>query len=55
VVLVTHRPSALAACDRIVLLRNGEVALQGGRDEVLATLRQSSQQPAPEAALPKAA
>jgi ATP-binding cassette, subfamily C, bacterial exporter for protease/lipase len=39
VVLITHRPSALAACDRIVLLRNGEVAMDGPRDEVLAALR----------------
>ena len=56
VVLVTHRPSALAACDRIVLLRNGEVAADGPRDEVLASLRPPAPPATPvAAALPNAA
>jgi ATP-binding cassette subfamily C exporter for protease/lipase len=39
VVLITHRPSAVAAADRIVLIRDGQIQIQGARDEVLALLR----------------
>ncbi|MBC5764734.1 type I secretion system permease/ATPase [Ramlibacter albus] len=55
VVLVTHRPSALAACDRIVMLRNGEVAMQGPREEVLAALRPPAPAAPAAGALPNAA
>jgi len=39
VVLITHRPSAVAAADRIVLLRDGRIHREGKRDDVLAMLR----------------
>jgi ATP-binding cassette subfamily C exporter for protease/lipase len=39
VILITHRPSAVAAADRVVLLRDGRVQAEGPRDEVLALLR----------------
>jgi ATP-binding cassette subfamily C exporter for protease/lipase len=39
VILITHRPSAVAAADRVVLLRDGRVQAEGPRDEVLAMLR----------------
>ena len=39
VFLITHRPGAIAAADRLVLLRDGQIQMQGTRDEVLATLR----------------
>jgi ATP-binding cassette subfamily C exporter for protease/lipase len=59
VVLITHRPSALAVADRLVLLRNGQVAADGPRDQVLDTLRllgAVSNAPAPEGgALPQPA
>lgn len=38
VVLITHRPGALAVADRLVLIRDGRVQIQGPRDEVLRAL-----------------
>ncbi|MCJ2091177.1 type I secretion system permease/ATPase [Methylobacterium sp. J-072] len=38
VVVIAHRPSALAAVDRILVLGEGRVRLHGPRDEVLAQL-----------------
>ena len=35
VVMIAHRPSALAACDKVLLLINGMQAALGPRDEVL--------------------
>jgi ATP-binding cassette subfamily C protein len=35
VVLIAHRPSSLAACDKVLLLINGMQAAFGPRDEVL--------------------
>jgi ATP-binding cassette subfamily C exporter for protease/lipase len=46
VVLITHRPSAVAAADRIVLIRDGQIQVQGARDEVLALLRTPAAAPA---------
>jgi ATP-binding cassette, subfamily C, bacterial exporter for protease/lipase len=45
VVLITHRPAALAIADHLVILRNGEVQARGTRDEVLAALRPPREQP----------
>lgn len=39
VVLITHRPNAIAMADRLVVMGDGEVQLQGPRDAVLAKLR----------------
>lgn len=35
VVVMAHRPSAIAECDRILLLRHGQVAAYGPREEIL--------------------
>jgi ATP-binding cassette subfamily C exporter for protease/lipase len=47
VVLVTHRPGAVAIADRLLVLRDGTVQMEGPRDQVIAALRP---QPAPGAA-----
>jgi ABC-type protease/lipase transport system fused ATPase/permease subunit len=53
VFLITHRPSALATADLLLLLRDGQVQAFGPRDQVLAQLRQAAQQaPATLAAQP---
>lgn len=41
-VVATHRPAVLDAVDRVIVLDGGTVALDGPRDEVLATLRQGT-------------
>lgn len=35
VVIMAHRPAALAECDLVLVMRNGQVAAFGPRDEVL--------------------
>ncbi len=55
VLLITHRPSAVAMADRILILRDGQVQVEGPRDEVIATLQKLQNTPAPAATLPDAA
>jgi ATP-binding cassette subfamily C exporter for protease/lipase len=43
IVLITHRTSVLAAVDRILVLRDGQVQAYGPRDEVLAALQRAAQ------------
>jgi PrtD family type I secretion system ABC transporter len=50
VVLVAHRPSALVACDKVLLLVGGTQQAFGPRDEVLQKLRVRQAQPAAAAA-----
>jgi ATP-binding cassette, subfamily C, bacterial exporter for protease/lipase len=45
VFLITHRPSAVAVADRILILQDGRIVADGPRDAVLARLRP---QPAPQ-------
>jgi ATP-binding cassette subfamily C exporter for protease/lipase len=53
VVLVTHRPGAVALADRLLLLADGVVQAEGPRDAVLAAVRASAQaQAATQAASP---
>ncbi|MFL5336123.1 MAG: peptidase domain-containing ABC transporter, partial [Geminicoccaceae bacterium] len=42
VIVVTHRPAVLQACDRVVLLRRGKVARTGSPEEVLALIQPSA-------------
>lgn len=54
VILITHRPGAIAAADRLVLLRDGQIQLQGTRDEVLTALRPRNDAAAADLASPSA-
>ncbi len=51
-IVITHRTSVLPAADKILMLREGQAAAFGPRDEVLAAIRKAS---APRQALPPAA
>lgn len=42
VVLITHRPGAIAAADRLMVLRDGEIVANGPRDDVIAAMRANS-------------
>ena len=44
VVLVTHRPGAIAVADRLMVLRDAVVQIQGPRDEIIAALRPAAAQ-----------
>jgi PrtD family type I secretion system ABC transporter len=50
VVLIAHRPSALAVCDRILLLANGTQQEFGPRDEILRKIVRRPGAPVPAAA-----
>ena len=41
-IIIGHRPSTLAQADKVMLLKDGQVALLGPRDEILQKLRKSS-------------
>lgn len=45
VVVITHRTGILSAVERMLVLRDGQVAAYGPRDEVLAALQGKSNQP----------
>ncbi len=45
VILITHRPNALAVVDRILILNNGVVQADGSRDSILAMLRAPARTP----------
>lgn len=42
VLVITHRTSVLPACDKLLMLRDGQVAAYGPRDEVLVQLREAA-------------
>ena len=42
IIVVTHRMSMLELVDRIIVLANGSVVLDGEKDEVLTKLRQKN-------------
>lgn len=44
VLVITHRTSVLPAADKVLMLRDGQVAAFGPRDEVLAALQKAQQQ-----------
>lgn len=39
VILITHRPGAIAVADRLIILRGGEIVAEGPKETVLATLK----------------
>ena len=47
VVLITHRTSIISSVDRILVLRDGQTAAFGPRDEVIASLMQQSRKTEP--------
>ena len=54
VILITHRPGAIAVADRLIVLRDGEIFADGPKDTVMASLRPAhpakpSRPPAPPA------
>ena len=50
VILIAHRPSALAVCDKVLFIANGAQQAFGPRDEVLRKILRPPQVPAPPAA-----
>jgi ATP-binding cassette subfamily C exporter for protease/lipase len=56
VVLITHRPGAVAVADQVIVLNDGRIQLQGPRDAVLAAVRGAqTSASATKASLPSAA
>jgi ATP-binding cassette subfamily C protein len=51
VVMIAHRPSALAACDKVLVLANGAQQAFGPRDEVLRSLMAPARSPSPAAGM----
>lgn len=55
VFLITHRPGVVGLADRLVVMRNGQVHMQGDRDEVLARIKSAQPTaPAPNTDIPGA-
>lgn len=48
-IIITHRPSALGAANKLMVLRDGTIAAYGPREEVLAALNGRPLEPAPAA------
>jgi ATP-binding cassette subfamily C exporter for protease/lipase len=46
VFLITHRPGAVAVADRILILLDGQVQMEGPRDSVMASIKAAQQQAA---------
>ena len=46
VFVITHRPGAVAVADRILILLDGQVQMEGPRDTVMASIRAAQQQAA---------
>ncbi len=44
VVIIAHRPNAIAHCNRLIVLDQGRIRLEGPRDEVLSQLQPASPQ-----------
>ncbi|MEM7240810.1 MAG: type I secretion system permease/ATPase [Pseudomonadota bacterium] len=44
VILMTHRPIAIAECDRLIVIDNGRIRADGPRDKVLASMVKNSDQ-----------
>ena len=55
VVIVTHRPGILPVADKLAVLKSGELAFFGPRDEILASLNKAAQQAVRPQAAPAAA
>ena len=54
VVIVAHRPSALAAVDMIAVIQNGKLAAFGPKDEIISSEAKSRPAPAKPAPRPAA-
>jgi ATP-binding cassette subfamily C exporter for protease/lipase len=52
IVVITHRTNVLAVADRMLVLRDGQMAMFGPRDDVLAALKEAANPPAPSPAVP---
>lgn len=55
VLVITHRTSILPACDKLLVLHEGQVGAFGPRDEILANMRKAAGQAAAQQAAPRAA
>ena len=44
VVIMTHRPTAISECDKLVILDQGKVAAYGPRDEIIKSMMKNASQ-----------
>ena len=42
VLIMTHRPTAISACDRLLVLEGGKVAGYGSRDEIIRSMMKNA-------------